>query len=299
MQQQQQQQRQPSGGLWSQGKNKVKATRPEKLLSCMRIVNIILSVGVIIVAVSTMAALTGCDDKCARLSFGVICFFAIVFSVLLLLFECRVGNSAKEFIGKNFGFLYTHRGKAILIIFIGTMCFSAISTNLDRWWLNLLVGLCVTLNGVFSCMVYYCHPTLGEVDLKPQSKGLGGSSTGNHQSTTNATTAQATISTTSSSDYQYGETASASTYSQYNESPFVISDPSPQPPVMEANPYSNTVNTGGMPFSNETETTTVEVGGPIVSPYDTTTTTAAQAETNTNPFEPTANPFSEDSDQRV
>ena len=297
-QQSQQQQGAQRSSLYSQGKKKVMNTRPERLLTCMRIVNIVLTICVIASSAAVMAEVNTCGD-CTVLSYGVVCFLTITFAVLLLLFELRLGGTYKNFMEKNFGFMYAHRGKATLIIFIGTLCFSSMNTQLNWWYFNLLVGLVVTLNGIFLCALYYCHPTFREVDLRPQSKGLGGMPVqGQGRSATASNGAAAQGAAANGSDYQYGDT-SANTgpaYGRYNESPFVISEASPQPPPMEENPYSQSVGTSGMPFANTTATqqqTTSDVGGPG-NAYEST-----QPSNVGNPFESNANPFSEDSDQRV
>ena len=298
-QQQQQGQTQAQGtqrqSLYSQGKQKVMNTRPERLLTCMRVANIILTICVIITSGAVIAEVSGCS-KCPTLSYGVVCFLTITFALLLLLFELRLGGSYKNFMEKNFGFMYAHRGKATMIIFIGTLCFSSMNTDLQWWYFNLLVGLVVTLNGIFLCSLYYCHPTFSEVDLRPQSKGLGGMPVQGNAAASNGASAQSAAA--NGSDYQYGDTSATSgpAYGRYNESPFVISEASPQPPPMEENPYSQSVNTSGMPFASSTsnqQPATTGAGG-VGNAYGNTQPSGAG-----NPFESNANPFSEDSDQRV
>eukprot|EP00924_Labyrinthula_sp_SR-Ha-C_P006617 snap_masked-scaffold_38-processed-gene-2.73-mRNA-1 protein AED:1.00 eAED:1.00 QI:0/-1/0/0/-1/1/1/0/194 len=76
-------------------------------------------------------------------------------------------TSYVEFITKNFGFLYTHRGRSYSVLFIGSLCFSSIDKDLDRYVLNIIAGILVSCAACFMLFSYCVHPTIGTFSLKP------------------------------------------------------------------------------------------------------------------------------------
>mmetsp|Transcript_27031 Transcript_27031/g.32753 ORF Transcript_27031/g.32753 Transcript_27031/m.32753 type:complete len:296 (+) Transcript_27031:326-1213(+) len=251
--QQQQQQRQ-SSGVTARVSQKVNNQKPETLLNCMRIFNIICAVAVMITGCSTLAAINdqNCSGDCSKISFGIVAFYAFVFGLLLFIFEMRFGKRLKRIFLNNFGFMYAHRGKALLIIFISTLCFSSIQTAFDRWILNLVVGIVVMVNGCFDCFVYYTHPTFSEVDMRPDQEGIKmqKSSTSRGIDLEGNTMMRADdAGNAPRSDYEFGNNENLGpAYGRYNESPFTVQESTPQPPPMEANPYADAVIEQG-PFA--------------------------------------------------
>jgi len=229
-----QQQPRSTNGMVSSTANRVKKQNPETLLKCMRVFNIICSICVMIAACSTLAALRDSDcggSDCSKLSFGVVSFYAFVFGFLLFWFELRCGERSTHVFVHNFGFMYAHRGKSLLILFISTLVFSSIQVSFDRWVLNLAVGVIVALNGIFYCFVYCMHPTFSEVDMWPGKEGIhaSGSTSRGIDIESNSMSQNNASANMNQSAYEFGSTENLGpTYDRYNESPFAVQETTPQ-----------------------------------------------------------------------
>mmetsp|Transcript_10448 Transcript_10448/g.29529 ORF Transcript_10448/g.29529 Transcript_10448/m.29529 type:complete len:250 (+) Transcript_10448:67-816(+) len=150
-----------SRSVLNEAAERVKAAAPARLTKCMRITNMLNAVLLGASGVISFTLLGQCADQsdCGTSSMAVLAFYTLLFAVLLLLFEMRV-NSTRGWISKNCGFMYSNRGKAILLLFLATLCFSTMDSGLTGlWWMPLLAGIVTTINGLFVCITVYLHPS--------------------------------------------------------------------------------------------------------------------------------------------
>jgi len=259
-----QQQQSRSSGMFSSATNAIKETAPERLTWCMRITNLINSGLLIASGVVTFLLLGSCSDDCRPSILAVIAFYAILFGLLLCVFELRVESRSQQWISRNCGFMYSNRGKALLLLFLATMAFSMVDSTLNgSWWFAILVGVFTTLNGVFACAVVYMNPGYDEYTKTHGSSQPSGSARGSASTaSTSGPAAGAGAGYASQSDYTFGD-ANAGAYSTYDlqqpqprsqssaayseqrtSTPFAQNQPQPPPPPSD-NPFSSE-----NPFSN-------------------------------------------------
>jgi hypothetical protein len=132
--------------------SKIVHTETTKMLSTMRVANVIN--GVALIALGVVAFTLSCDDDMPYSS-GLIKVYCMLFGLGLVLFELRTGARYHAFVRKYFGFMYSFMGKTFLIIFTATLSYSLMGCS-DP--LALAVGIYTSINGLFNCFVIFNHP---------------------------------------------------------------------------------------------------------------------------------------------
>ncbi|KDO20422.1 hypothetical protein SPRG_14360 [Saprolegnia parasitica CBS 223.65] len=138
--------------LASRIKNVDKMELP-KLLRYMRVGNILCS------ALQIFAGVTGFFSFLTlNITGSLVSLYVVMFGLLFLLYECRL-NSMESRIRNNFGFLYTYKGRAGFIFFIGFLDFG-MSTALGT-----LAGIVMSLAAITNLYVMYKHPDFKNVGV--------------------------------------------------------------------------------------------------------------------------------------
>lgn len=127
------------------------------VIKCMRLVNVINGVALMIAGVVVLAGLGTCTAGCGPAT-AILSFYTFLFGLMLFLFEARVGVSYETFFRKYFGFMFGYWGRFLFVLFLASMCISIINTNFDFWWVQVLVGLITLINALFNCFVIRKHP---------------------------------------------------------------------------------------------------------------------------------------------
>jgi hypothetical protein len=143
----------------------LKQVAPERLTTAFRWANVVNAVLLVASGVIAFTQVGDCGsvDGCSASSMVVLAFYVVMFAVMLLLFELKPESSALDFVNNNFGFMYSNRGRATLLLFLATLTFSTVNSHLGGLWVViLLVGLVTTLNGCFVCVTIYLHPSFDE-----------------------------------------------------------------------------------------------------------------------------------------
>jgi hypothetical protein len=143
----------------------LKEVAPERLTTAFRWANVVNAVLLVASGVIAFTQVSDCSstDGCSASSMVVLAFYVVMFAVMLLLFELKPESSALDFVNNNFGFMYSNRGRATLLLFLATLTFSTVNSHLGGLWVViLLVGLVTTLNGCFVCVTIYLHPSFDE-----------------------------------------------------------------------------------------------------------------------------------------
>mmetsp|Transcript_7875 Transcript_7875/g.13924 ORF Transcript_7875/g.13924 Transcript_7875/m.13924 type:complete len:227 (-) Transcript_7875:34-714(-) len=156
--------------------DKVKGMAPEKLTFCMRITNIINASLLGLSGFLTFTILGECanESSCSVVTMTVLAFYTIVFAFLLLLFEAKASTTRRSIV-KNFGFMYSNRGKATFLLFLSTLCFSVIDKGFTGpWWMPLFVGLYTLVNGCFVCIAVYLNPSFDAYSKAHAMEEMGG-----------------------------------------------------------------------------------------------------------------------------
>ncbi|TDH71945.1 uncharacterized protein CCR75_002942 [Bremia lactucae] len=126
--------------------NDVNKMELPKLLRYMRLGNVgcsILQIIAGIVGITSFITL--------NITGTLVSIYVIMFGILFLLFECRLSRM-ETVIRSNFGFLYSYKGRAAFIFFIGFLDFgigSALAT---------IAGVFMCLNAFINLLVMCRHP---------------------------------------------------------------------------------------------------------------------------------------------
>ena len=88
---------------------------------------------------------------CVNFGNVVLCCYAIIFALTIILFEARIGSMHKG-LKYYFGFMFSWFGRTAFIVFIGSIVIAG------KWWACLLVGLFTFFVGAVNCCVICDHP---------------------------------------------------------------------------------------------------------------------------------------------
>ncbi|KAH7491636.1 uncharacterized protein KRP23_554 [Phytophthora ramorum] len=126
--------------------NDVNKMELPKLLRYMRLGNVVCSI------LQIVAGIVGITSFITLNVTGtLVSIYVIMFGILFLLFECRLSRM-EAVIRSNFGFLYSYKGRAAFIFFIGFLDFgigSALAT---------IAGVLMCLNAFINLLVMCRHP---------------------------------------------------------------------------------------------------------------------------------------------
>ncbi|KAI9917831.1 hypothetical protein PsorP6_012916 [Peronosclerospora sorghi] len=136
----------PTKRSFIQKVNDVNKIELPKLLRYMRVGNVICSI------LQILAGIVGITSFITlNITGTLVSIYVIMFGILFLLFECRLSRM-ETVIRANFGFLYSYKGRASFIFFIGFLDFgigSALAT---------LAGLLMCVNAFINLLVMCRHP---------------------------------------------------------------------------------------------------------------------------------------------
>ncbi|KAF0701063.1 Aste57867_8509 [Aphanomyces stellatus] len=139
------------------------------LLRYMRYINVVLAL---------FQALTGFfglfDLAMLNITSFLIAVYVIIFALLLLAFECRF-TSMEPTIRRQFGFLFTYRGRTAFIFFVGFMNFGMADAMAK------LAGILMCLNAVLNLVVMTCHPSFRSGALRMDMDPTSGYTAGEHE----------------------------------------------------------------------------------------------------------------------
>lgn len=148
--------------------NDVNSMELPKLLRYMRLGNVICSI------LQIIAGLIGITSFITlNITGTLVSIYVIMFGVLFLLFECRLSRMETA-IRSNFGFLYSYKGRALFIFFIGFLDFgigSALAT---------IAGVLMCANAFINLMVMCRHPQF-KSSLGANADPTAGYTTGNQE----------------------------------------------------------------------------------------------------------------------
>ncbi|TYZ68219.1 hypothetical protein PybrP1_003118 [[Pythium] brassicae (nom. inval.)] len=142
-----------------------------KLLRYMRVGNVLCSILQIIagfVGITSFITL--------NITGTLVSIYVIMFGVLFLLFECRLSRMETK-IRANFGFLYSYKGRAAFIFFIGFLDFGMSSA------LGTLAGILMCVNALINLLVMCRHPQF-KSSLSANADPTAGYTTGNQEAAT-------------------------------------------------------------------------------------------------------------------
>ena len=137
--------------------DKVNSYETTTVLKLLRFINLVNAVGLVATGVVNLMIIPLCSgSKC--LPTAVISFQLIVFGLLLFGYEARMGSRYDSFFRKQFGFIYGQWGRFFFILFLASLCFGIIYTDLALWWVQVLVGAFTLANALLNCFVIRYHP---------------------------------------------------------------------------------------------------------------------------------------------
>ena len=139
----------------------VQALKAETLLSVTRYLNIVLS------CFQGIAGFMGLFDLMS-LSFTrfFISLYVILFSLILLSFECRF-STTESILRRNFGFIFSNLGRILFICFSGLVDFGI----KDK--MAILIGLFMLINAFISTLIFLWHSNLKQPQMDPRSTKAG------------------------------------------------------------------------------------------------------------------------------
>lgn len=148
--------------------NDVNKMELPKVLRYMRISNVICSI------LQIIAGITGITSFITlNITGTLVSIYVIMFGFLFLLFECRLSRM-EGMIRQNFGFLYTYKGRAGFIFFIGFLDFGMSSA------LGTVAGVLMCLNAFINLLVMCRHPEF-KAQLSANADPTAGYTTGNQE----------------------------------------------------------------------------------------------------------------------
>ncbi|KDO24964.1 hypothetical protein SPRG_09608 [Saprolegnia parasitica CBS 223.65] len=124
------------------------------LLRYMRYLNVMLAL------FQALAGFFGLFDLAMlNITSFLIAVYVIIFALLLLAFECRF-SSMEPSIRRQFGFLFTYRGRTAFIFFVGFMDFGMADAMAK------IAGVLMCLNAVLNLIVITMHPAFRSGSLR-------------------------------------------------------------------------------------------------------------------------------------
>ncbi|TDH66000.1 hypothetical protein CCR75_002636 [Bremia lactucae] len=123
------------------------------LMRYLRYANVVLAVLQALAGFMGLFNLMMLDITCFLIS-----FYAVVFALLLLAFECRFKHM-EPWIRQQFGFLFTYRGRTAFIFIVGFMDFGMEGS------LPFFVGFLMCANAILSLVIMLFHPQFREGTL--------------------------------------------------------------------------------------------------------------------------------------
>ena len=114
-----------------------------RLIAYTRVANLSLSIAMIAVSLLSLLTTTSATT-------GVLACYVVVFSCLLCCFELHLKQVTK-FIAFNFGFIFNAKGRALFMMFVGTILFSFSL-------FGKLVGLGMLANSIFNLYIIFKYP---------------------------------------------------------------------------------------------------------------------------------------------
>ncbi|KAJ0396144.1 hypothetical protein P43SY_006986 [Pythium insidiosum] len=148
--------------------NDVNKMELPKVLRYMRISNVLCSI------LQIIAGITGITSFITlNITGTLVSIYVIMFGVLFLLFECRLSRM-ETMIRQNFGFLYTYKGRAGFIFFIGFLDFGMSSA------LGTVAGVLMCFNALINLLVMCRHPEF-KSNLSASADPTAGYTTGNQE----------------------------------------------------------------------------------------------------------------------
>lgn len=149
--------------------NEINDMEMPRLLRNMRLINIVLSILQIIAGIMGLFSFVTLD-----IAGSLVSIYVIIFALVLFLFECRLKRMEAK-IRQNFGFLYSFKGRAGFIFFIGFLDFGIDSA------LGTVAGILMCLNALFNIIVMCRHPEFRTGNLTSSTDPTQNYSTGNQE----------------------------------------------------------------------------------------------------------------------
>jgi len=141
------------------------------VLKLLKFINLLNAVGLVATGVVNLIIIPLCTgSKC--LPTAIISLQLIIFGVMLFGYEARMGTKYDAFLRRQFGFLYGQWGRFFFILFLASLCFGIIYTDLDLWWVQVIVGAFSLANALLNCFVIRNHPGF-QTGSKTQVEGIG------------------------------------------------------------------------------------------------------------------------------
>ncbi|KDO19452.1 hypothetical protein SPRG_15357 [Saprolegnia parasitica CBS 223.65] len=135
----------------------IKEMETPRLLRYMRVGNILCAILQIFAGIGGIASIITFNLTAVFVS-----VYIIMFGVLFLLFECRLSRFEKT-LRTNFGFLYSYKGRAFFIFFIGFMDFGTDDG------LGYIAGIIMCINAFLNFYAMMRHPEFKNGNLSSSS----------------------------------------------------------------------------------------------------------------------------------
>jgi hypothetical protein len=187
--------------------DKINEIETAKMIRIMRALNVLNSVGIVVVGVLAWLRLVTPNSGTSTnngFSFSLLftAFYTSFFGALLLCFELRV-SASEDIIRKLFGFLFSYKGRMTFLLFTGSLCFgtyASVGESTPDMTAGMIVGIITCVNSIFNCYVIYAHPGFEGLDgmSDPTRNYTPPNPTGLAANPTQATTQQAQAATTNS-----------------------------------------------------------------------------------------------------
>lgn len=139
------------------------------LLRNMRMVNLVLAAFQVIAGFSGLFSFLTLNFTGTLVS-----IYVILLGVIFFFFELRI-KKMDERIRRNFGFLYSYKGRAAFIFFVGFLDFGMSST------LGYVAGILMCLNALGNLMILCRHSDFQSGEISSSSDPTAGYSTGNKE----------------------------------------------------------------------------------------------------------------------
>lgn len=144
--------RPPTVSMYDRAQIKFQSTNIDTILKVVRVTNVIMAM--VLMAVFPLGFATQTIEVTPQRI--LLCVYAILFSLLLLAFETRVGERMKLMFKRMFGFMYSFTGRTAFLLFISSLALAA-----KAQWCT-VVGICGIIVSTLNCMVVYNHPAFAQ-----------------------------------------------------------------------------------------------------------------------------------------
>jgi COPI associated protein len=134
-----------------------------KLLRVLRVFNMLNGLTMIATAILVFFVSIVSISFTSLITSGLVCFFGILLTCL----ECNILGIAPK-LRKNFGFVFSFWGRAVFIVFCGSMVMAL------SYWLAYIIGGVTMLNGFFNGFVICVHPAFRTGELSATNDPFGG-----------------------------------------------------------------------------------------------------------------------------